>query len=224
MTSAAITALVPIKGASVRVPGKNVRQFCGKPLLYYVLQTLEETASVARIVVNTDAEKVARHASKFSKVIIHERPTELCGHEVPMNSVIAHDLSLLDGTHFLQTHVTNPLLTVDTLERAVASYFARPQEHDTLFSVVAHQSRFFHHDHTPINHDPRILQNSQKLPLIYEENSCIYLFSRQAFAAGHNNRLGQHPMLFVMSKLESMDIDTKEDFRMAELAWKALNV
>jgi len=220
MTQRYITALVPIKGASERVPGKNIRSFCGKPLLHYVLNTLQHTEMIDRIVVNTDADSISAYATTFSKAIIHRRPTHLCGHTIPMNSIIAHDLSLLDGTHFLQTHVTNPLLSSQTVERALEAYFSRPEENDALFSVVAHQNRFFRHDKTPINHDPNILQNTQDLPLVYEENSCLYIFSREAFMAGNRNRLGQRPLLFVMSKLESVDIDTEEDFRMAEVAWK----
>lgn len=223
MSQVAITALLPIKGASERVSGKNMRPFCGKPLLHYVLQTLENSSCVKCIVINTDAEIVARHAREYCKVIIHERPDYLCGHDIPMNSIIAYDIALLGETHFLQTHVTNPLLTAQTLARAVSAYFERPDGCDALFSVVAHQNRFFRSDHTPINHDPRVLQNTQDLSVVYEENSCLYLFSRQAFTAGGNNRLGRNPMFFVMDKLESMDIDTEEDFRMTELAWKMLN-
>lgn len=223
MSQETITALLPIKGTSERVPGKNMRSFCGKPLFHYVLQTLDESPCVKCIVVNTDSEIVARHAREYCKVIIHERPDYLCGNTVPMNSIIAYDLSLLDGTHFLQTHVTNPLLTVQTLMRAVSTYFERPDGYDALFSVVGHQNRFFHSDHTPVNHDPCVLQNTQDLPVVYEENSCLYIFSRQSFTEGGNNRLGRNPIFFLMDKLESMDIDTEEDFRMTELAWKILN-
>ena len=192
-------------------------------MLHYILHTLEYASCVDRIIVNTDAENVEHYAKQFSKVLIHERPEHLCGHTVPMNRILAHDLSLLDGTDFLQTHVTNPLLSARTVERALEAYFSRLKEHDTLFSVVAHQNRFFNHEHVPINHDPRVLLNTQDLPLLYEENSCLYIFSREAFAAADNNRLGLNPLLFIMDKVESLDIDTEEDFRMAELAWKARN-
>lgn len=217
-----LTALVPIKGESERVPGKNMRVFCGKPLMHYILTALENVPEIGKISVNTDSEAVAAYAGKFSKVIIHERPAHLCGHHIPMNSILAHELSLLEGEHFLQTHVTNPLLTAVTIQSAIAAYRNREPQYDALFSVLEHHCRFFDNKRRPINHNPRILQNTQDLPPVYEENSCLYLFSRQAFLCGGKNRLGTNAAIFPMSKVESQDIDTEEDFLLAELLWKTL--
>ena len=216
-----ITALVPIKGASERVPGKNLRDFCGRPLLCRVLAVLQASCCTSRIVVNTDSEQVATLAANFAKVAIHERPAALCGHDVPMNAVIEHDLRLLGQGHYLQTHVTNPMLTGETVEKAVRMYFSHLPQYDSLFSVIRHQSRFFDAEQRAMNHDPAVLVNTQDLSPVYEENSCMYLFSHASFFANGLNRIGRRFALHYMSKLESIDIDTEEDFLLAELAWKA---
>ena len=220
-TSPLICALVPMKGESERVPGKNMRDFCGRPLLCRVLHVLQQHDGVSRIVVNTDSEHIARLASEFAKVVIHERPAALRGHTVPMNAVLAHDLQLLGEGHYLQTHVTNPLLTGATITETIGRYFSLLPEYDSLFSVISHRSRFFDAEQRALNHDPAVLLNTQDLAPLYEENSCLYLFSHASFFGNQMNRVGRRYALYCMSKLESADIDTEEDFRLAELAWKA---
>lgn len=77
------------------------------------------------------------------------------------------------------------------------------------------QKRLYWNDGNPINHDPANLIKTQLLPVIYEENSCIYLFSRSSFEIT-KNRLGQNPMMFAINSLEAIDIDNEEDFLLAE--------
>ena len=210
-----------MKGESERVPGKNMRDFCGKPLLCRVLDVLQCHAGISRIVVNTDSERIARLASEFTKVVIHERPAALRGHAVPMNAVLAYDLHLLGDGHYLQTHVTNPLLAGATITEATGRYFSLLPEYDSLFSVISHQSRFFDAEQRALNHDPAVLLNTQDLAPLHEENSCLYLFSHASFFGNQMNRIGRRYALHAMSKLESIDIDTEDDFLLAELAWKA---
>jgi CMP-N-acetylneuraminic acid synthetase len=220
-TLPSVTALLPAKGASERVPGKNLRDFSGKSLLFRVLETLQETGVVERVAVNTDSGMVAEMVCGFSKVIVHERPSGLCGHSVPMNEIIAHDIGLLGPGHYLQTHVTNPLLKAETITDAVRTYFAGLPMYDSLFSVIRHQSRFFDADMRAINHNPSMLINTQDLPPIYEENSCLYIFSDASFFADGKNRISKRYQIYPMPKIESLDIDTEEDFRLAETAWQA---
>jgi CMP-N-acetylneuraminic acid synthetase len=215
-----LTALVPIKGESERVPGKNLRDFCGKALMCRVLEMLQQCAHISRIAVNTDSPRIAETASAFGKVFIHERPAELCGHAVPMNSIIAHDLRLLGEGHYVQTHVTNPMLSEATLSEATRLYFASLCEYDSLFSVIRHQSRFFDAGRRAVNHDPAVLRNTQDLPPLYEENSCLYIFSHASFFTGGQNRIGVRPTMFTMLKTESQDIDTEDDFTLAEHIWR----
>jgi CMP-N-acetylneuraminic acid synthetase len=216
-----LTALVPIKGESERVPGKNLRDFCGRPLLCRVLAMLQQTGCIERIVVNTDSDAVAELAAEFGKTRIHKRPSSLRGHNISMNRILAHDLELLGEGHYLQTHVTNPLLTSRTVNDAVEIYFSSLSSYDSLFSVRRHQSRFFAADQRPLNHDLAVLLNTQDLPPLYEENSCLYIFSHASFFGNNRNRIGKHFLLYPMGKIESLDIDTEDDFRLAQIAYSA---
>jgi FkbM family methyltransferase len=215
-----VTALVPMKGQSERVPGKNVRIFCGSPLLCIILQTLQNTECIEKVVVNTDDALIAERASAFSKVSIHKRPDELRGHHVSMNAIIGHDLGLLGEGHYLQTHATNPLLLSSTVADAVKAYFDGLDAYDSLFSVTRRQVRLYDSAGAPLNHDPEVLLNTQDLPPFFEENSCLYLFSRQSFRLA-GRRIGRRPKLFTIPHLDAHDIDTEEDFTLSEALHRA---
>jgi len=212
-----VTALLPMKGHSERVPNKNLRPMCGQPLFFHVAWALQASDRVERIVVNTDSEAIASAAKEaFSKVVIHWRPEEICGDMVSMNKIIEHDLSLCEGQHFLQTHATNPLLSTETVDQAVDAYFGRAEQADSLFSVTQLQTRLYWEDGKPVNHNPAELLRTQDLPPLFEENSLLFIFNKDSFVAAGQNRLGNKPRMFVTPPLESVDIDEEHDFILAE--------
>ena len=172
---------------------------------------------IDRIIVNTDSELIAQDALKhFSKIQINMRPAFLCGDMVPMNDILAYDIASVEAEHFLQTHSTNPLLTLKTIFNAIEAYFSALDRFDSLFSVTRFQTRFYRSDGNPVNHDPGELMRTQDLPPFYEENSNIYLFSRKSFADAGNKRIGLKPQMFEMGKLEAVDIDDQQDWDLAE--------
>ncbi|SHN49066.1 cytidylyltransferase domain-containing protein [Desulfovibrio litoralis] len=212
-----ITAILPMKGNSERVPNKNIRDFAGVPLFFHILDTLIDCKQITTILINTDSEKIADLAKNKEKVKIIERPNHLCGDTVPMNDIIAYDITHSNSEHFLQTHSTNPLLTKNSIEQSIHKYFKKLNEFDSLFSVTKWQTRFYWENGNPVNHNPNELLRTQDLPALYEENSCIYLFSKESFKAANNKRIGNKAQIFTLGQLESVDIDEEEDFILAEL-------
>ena len=87
--------------------------------------------------------------------------------------------------------------------------------HDSLFSVTALRTRLYDESGKAINHDPTALIQTQDLPPVYEENSCLYLFTRANLMARHH-RIGQHPFLFEIPSAEAWDIDDELDFEICE--------
>lgn len=209
-----ISALLAMKGHSERVPRKNLRPLAGRPLFFWIVDALLSSGVIDQVVVDTDSEEIAEVASRNFPVKILMRPERLHGDMVTINPLIEFELSETPGEIFLQTHATNPLLTPQTIRRAVECFLESP-DNDSLFSVTPVQSRFFFEDGRPINHDPEVLIRTQDLPPIYEENSCIYVFTRTAFEA-RRNRIGARPRLFPMDRLEAVDIDTEFDFKLAD--------
>lgn len=202
-----------MKHHSQRVPGKNYRPIAGKPLFHHILETLEQVSAIEEIVVDTDSPVIKEGLLEhFPAVRILDRPRELSGDEVSMNKIISHDLSQLKGDTFLQTHTTNPLLRANSVSRAIETYFSRLPDYDSLFSVTRVYSRLWDESGNAINHDPGELIQTQNLPPLYEENSCVYIFSQASFQE-RNHRLGRHPFLFEIDEREAWDIDTELDFQ-----------
>ena len=89
-------------------------------------------------------------------------------------------------------------------------------EKDSLFSVTRLQTRLYDSKGKAINHDPSVLLQTQDLPPVYEENSCIYLFTAESLRK-NKTRIGANPILFETNPEESWDIDEEIDFKLAEL-------
>lgn len=206
-----------MKGHSERVPNKNMRLFAGNPLYHCIASVLEDSPLISSIVINTDSPVIAKDAEKhFSKVRIVNRPENLQGDMVPMNDIIGYDISVCEEEHFVQTHSTNPLLKIKTLESAIASYFDNLPTYDSVFSVTKLQTRLYWESGEPVNHNPQELLRTQDLPPLFEENSNFFIFSRSSFQAAGQKRIGVRPYMFPMDKLEALDIDEEEDFILAE--------
>lgn len=213
-----IVALLPMKAHSARVSAKNFRDFCGKPLFQWVLQTLLEVEEIDQVVINTDARELLKEHGLTStdKILIRDRPKEICGDFISMNKVIADDLDNVEADIYIMTHTTNPLLSRQTIKKAIDTYKSKIASgtHDSLFTVDRIQTRFYKRDGTPVNHDPNNLLRTQDLEPWYEENSNLYIFSKESFSKG-NARIGERPYLLVTPKYESMDIDEPEDWDFA---------
>jgi CMP-N-acetylneuraminic acid synthetase len=211
-----IVALVPMRHHSQRVPGKNYRPLAGKPLFHHILETLLAVPAIDRVVVDTDSEPVMDGLRRdFPQVVIINRPESLRADDVPMNDILLHDTGQVQADFYLQTHSTNPLLRAGTVSRAIETFLAAYPAKDSLFSVTRLQTRLYDQHGRAINHDPSVLIQTQDLPPVYEENSCLYLFTRQNLLVRHH-RIGAHPILFEIDPAEAWDIDEELDFAITD--------
>ncbi|CAN5305737.1 acylneuraminate cytidylyltransferase family protein [soil metagenome] len=212
--------LIPIKDHSERVPGKNFRLLQNEPLWSHIVTTLSHIEGIDRIFIDTDSMRFTESAlAGFPKVQVIERPLDLRGDFVPTNKLFAHDLAQIDASYeyFLQTHTTNPLLTPRTISRAIAAFEEglAMGTCDSLLSVTAHHARFYRDDGSAVNHDPKVLLRTQDLDPMLEENSCIYLFTRDSFAKT-GARIGEKPLFFEIDRLEATDIDDHQTWDLAD--------
>ena len=216
-----IVALLPMKANSERVPGKNFREFVDKPLFRWILDSLLDIPEIDVVVINTDARHILTEngLSDSDRVMIRDRKPQICGDHVSMNKILADDIENVPADIYLMTHTTNPLLSSSSIREALEEYCRRNAtgEVDSLFTVNKIQTRFYRGNGEPINHDPKNLVRTQDLEPWYEENSNLYIFSRESFTAT-NARIGQRPGMFVTPKFEAMDIDEPEDWDMAVAA------
>lgn len=210
-----------MKANSERVCGKNFREFCGKPLFRWMLDTLLEVEEIDQVVINTDARHILADngLTDTDRVTIRDRKPAICGDLVSMNLVIADDLAQVEAETYLMTHTTNPLMSADTVRRALAAFGeARAAGRaDSLFTVDKVQTRFYRADGSAVNHDPDNLVRTQDLEPWFEENSNLYAFTRESFATT-KARIGRRPMMYEGPYFESIDIDTPQDWDFAVAA------
>lgn len=216
-----IVALVPMRHHSQRVPGKNYRPIAGKPLFHHIVDTLLHVTEIGKIVIDTDSPDIRESvAKKYPMVEVLERPEHLRADDIPMNEVLLYDSSQYPADLYLQTHSTNPMLTVDSLRSAIRFMQKNYPAYDSLFSVTRVQSRLYDSLARAINHNPNILLQTQDLPPVYEENSCMYIFTRETIEK-RRTRIGDRPYMYELDAIEAWDIDEELDFRIAELILQA---
>src|SRR5688572_32947270 len=132
-----------MKANSERVRGKNFRPLAGKPLYAWILDTLLSLPEIDQVVINTDARHILAESGlvERDRVLIRDRKPEICGDFVSMNLVLADDVEAVPADLYLMTHTTNPLLSAETIRRAIDTYYAEKEKRgaDSLFAVTKQQ-------------------------------------------------------------------------------------
>ena len=214
-----VVALLPMKGNSQRVRGKNFRPLADKPLYRWILDTLLSIEAIQNVIINTDAAEklIAAELPKDAKIILRDRDMSLCGDEVSMNLILANDVGAVPADIYVMTHATNPILSREVIEAALTKFITHLKANtaDSLFTVNKIQTRFYKKNGMAINHDPNNLIQTQDLEPWFEENSCLYIFTKESFEQT-KARIGKAPILFETPKYESIDIDTEEDWQIAD--------
>ena len=179
-----VVALMPMKAISERVPGKNLKKFDGRPLYSVMLDVLLRSKYIQEVIINTDGEDLKNSILERypEKVLVLNRKEEICGNYVSMNKIIEHDINAVEADIYVQTHSTNPLLKVQSIDRAIEKMLEKLKENElaSVFSVTKVQKRFYTKDAKPLNHDPKMLV-TQHLEPMFEENSCFYVFTKKSF-------------------------------------------
>lgn len=205
---------VPIKENSQRVPRKNFRLLEGIPLY----QRLFDKLSSFEVFVDTDSLEILNFLNNnYENVTAYKRKESLLGDEVSVCNLIRNFLLSNDVKNewVCQVHVTSPFLKTKTLENILS---LTRKEYDSIVSCNVHQSRFWRKEeygYCPLNHNPLVLQQTQDLPSIYEENSLFYAFNSDSFMKT-NMRVGSFPYFYKTDFIESMDIDTEEDWKLVK--------
>jgi len=218
-----LVAIVPMRHSSERIIGKNYRDFAGKPLFHHIIQSLLDCKLIDKVVIDTDSPIVIEQAnSEFPEVLVLERPVHLRDGGIPMNDVLLNSINQVPSDFYLQTHSTNPILSTKSITEGIIKFFDKYPMYDSLFSVTRRQVRYWDELARPINHNPNILLRTQDLPPVFEENSCMYIFTKAILEKKHN-RIGDRPFLFELAEAEAQDIDIELNFVMAELLYKQLH-
>lgn len=211
-----IAAFVPMRHSSERVKGKNYRPLAGRPLFHHIVGALFRCPHIDEVVIDTDSDHIAADAREaFPAIRVIMRPEAIRGGDIPMNTVLLHDVSQVPADLYVQTHSTNPLLRAETITRAIEAFLGDRERYDSLFTVTPLQTRLYTAEGRPLNHDPAVLLRTQDLPPVMEENSCLYVFTGETLRFG-GNRIGERPLLYPLPPDEAWDIDEEIDWTVVE--------
>jgi N-acylneuraminate cytidylyltransferase len=222
-----VSFFLPVRKGSQRVQNKNTRPFAGIEggLLENKLNQLMRVTRVDEIILSTNDEKCTEIAEKFlnknSRLKIIQRPEALCLDTTDLRDVIAYVPTITRAEHILWGHVTTPVADAREYDKAVELYFSKQKEgYNSLISVTELRNFILNRDGKVINTNTDLTwPRTQDLEPLYEINHVMFITSRLIYER-QRNRIGDMPVLYVMDKLTSFDIDWEEDFMIAEMMWK----
>lgn len=218
MNEPKICAIIPAKGRSTRIPGKNLKLLAGKPLIAYILETAKGVKGIDRVIVSTDSEEVRDVARRYGAEVPFIRPKELTADEVTTREVLQHTIIWLQDNeeyspdYVLLLYPTSPLLKRDRIEEAVR--IARERDSDSVISGSYDKGHYWVEVEGGWQRlYPQKQGNSQyQVPLVVE-NGAIYLtktrFMRRQYVADKAD-------VVIMDPNESIDVDYPEDFAKVE--------
>ena len=203
-------AIMPFKLINERCPGKNTRLLGGKPLLQHELDNLKQTGLCDSINVFCSDEAVVPYLPE--NVDFLKRPEHLDLPTSNFNQIFDCFMEKKDADIYVYAHATAPFITVETMRQCIEA--VRSGEFDSSFCAVKLQD-YLWQDGEPLNFDATNLPRTQDLKLIYQETSGVYVFTKEVYQI-YRRRIGKKPFIKEVSFKEAVDIDTPEDFELAE--------
>jgi len=214
-------AIIPARGGSKRLPGKNIKLFCGKPLIYYSIIAAAKAIGINNVYVSTDDEKIADVAKEYGATIIM-RPTEIASDTATTTSALQHVLSQIqindhpDAVITLQP--TNPLRKTDLIKNAIKIFEQQKKSIDSVITVSENKCKLGKIESglfEPVSYN--LEQRSQDLSKLYFENGLLYI-TRAEVIQKKESVFGEKIHPFITEDLfGEVDIDTQLDFELGEL-------
>lgn len=213
-----VWAIIPAKGVSTRIPGKNLKDLCGKPMLAYILETAKAARGIDRVIVTTDSEDVREIALRYGAEVPFLRPSELSEDHVTTREVLAHALSWFKENeevvpdYALLLYPTSPLLKKERIEEAIA--IAHERGSDSVISGSLDKGHYWievEGGWTRLY--PQKQVNSQYQIPLFVENGAIYLTKSEIMRRQY---VADKADVVVMDADENIDVDYPEDFKRVE--------
>ena len=222
-------AIITARGGSKRIPRKNIKEFCGKPILAYSIEAAIETGIFDTIMVSTDDEEIARIAMEYGAQVPFYRSEKTANDFATTNDVLLEVLEEYEkrGEAFdigCCIYPTAPFITAERLKEAVEQLEASSAE--TLIPVVGfsyppQRAMVVENDRLVFKYPQYIDSRSQDLEKHYHDVGQFYVFKTKPFQKNRKLMLGDILPL-VISEIDVQDIDTLTDWEIAEMKYQIL--
>lgn len=210
-----ITAIVPVKGNSSRLPNKNILQFGDSNLLLHKIEQLKKVKGITNIIVSSDSDRMLQMAEDAG-VQAWKRPQKYADESVPFGRFLDYLCEVLPNEHILWACVTSPLVEPELYEKAIQLYFEKLEEgFDSLITCLPCQS-YYMDEKGPINFKMGLEHvNSEKLQPIYHFTNGINIAPKSKIAEWHYN-YGPNAYRLMVNKRQAVDIDDIYDYECAK--------
>lgn len=222
-------AIIPARAGSKGIPNKNLRMLAGRPLVAWSIQHARDAKLVDRVIVSTDGEEIAAEAKKWGADVPFMRPAEISGDRASTELAMIHAVEMLakNGYHpdlVMLLQATSPLRSPGAVDRAIRllmeskadSLVSGTEIHPFLWRNVRNGEAMYDFHKRPMRQD---IPEAERL---YEENGSIYIV-RTEILLRDKCRLGGKIVIFPMSSREKIDLDTLDDFAVAEAVFHRLS-
>jgi len=223
-----ILAIIPARAGSKRIPNKNIRNFFGKPLIAYAISQARKSPIIDRVIVDTDLPKIAKIAKKYGAEAPYLRPKHLAGDKAQVIEAILHLLNRLrkeEGykpTHVMILQTTSPFREQKDIN-ACWNLMLRTRA-DSVLTVAPTHPRLYYLDKKQnivlANKRASKSSNTQAWPPAYLLNGCFVYIVKTPVLLKEKNVITKNTKAVVCDRWRSVDLDTPEDWVMAEFLFK----
>jgi CMP-N,N'-diacetyllegionaminic acid synthase len=226
-----IVCVIPARGGSKGLPGKNIKMFCGKPLIAHTIEQAKQSKYIDRVIVSTEAEEVSRISLQYGADVPFMRPMELAGDSSSTADALLHAINWIENKDqylfdiLVLLHATTPLRSVEDIDKSIALLIE--ESADNVFSVTeSHRNPYFNMVEQDKDGFVKLVKEGnyftrQSAPKVYDMNASIYVWWKEIFKT-RNGLFSDKTRLYVMPKERSIDIDDSLDFRIAEFLYTTL--
>ncbi|MDE6712071.1 MAG: acylneuraminate cytidylyltransferase family protein [Alistipes sp.] len=204
-------AFVPIRLNSQRVEGKNLRLLGREPLMCHILKTLLDAQRIDEVYVYCSDESIRPLLPDGVKFL--RRSEELDRDTTLGREIYDAFTNEVEADMYVLAHATSPFIRSRTIDEALEKVLSG--DYDSALSVEKIQTFAWYEGH-PLNYSPDNIPRTQTLEPVYVETSAFFIFPRRLWCE-RRRRIGDHPYMAVVDRIEGMDIDYPEDFAMAEV-------
>jgi len=215
-------AFVPARSRSTSIPQKNIKLFCGKPLIYWCLASLQKSQHIDSIIVATDSNRIALTVDtfNFSKISIYRRKKENATPTSSTESVMLEYLEakpLANDDNFLLVQATSPFTTYKNFDEALSLYNSSKSE--SLLSCALVKRFFWDKNNNPINYNPRHRPRRQDFGGSFVENGALYI-NKVENIIKYKNRLSGKISIYEMPDFTAIELDEEDDWLIGEALMK----
>jgi CMP-N,N'-diacetyllegionaminic acid synthase len=222
-----IVAIIPARGGSKGVPGKNIKFLGGKPLIAYTIEAAKRCSLIDRVIVSTDDNEIAEVAKRYGAEVPFKRPKELAGDMVPTEPVLTHAVEWLEKNESYKTDIVVFLQSTDIprTKGLIEKVIKRLLDDDSLDSVFVGTETRKNYWREKDGNWQRLASDippygpRQLKPSLYREDTGLACATRVKFIK-QGRRVGDKIDIIVNSSEFSIDINEPIDFWLAEKYWE----